>query len=145
MYVLFVSLLIAVVHALLLYHWYVNVVLPGSLTFAVNVIVLHSFPLFVTLYAVGATLFHTYLTVPLAIFPAASLTWIKIFPDVGSFCVHILQLAVAFQSSFQHLYGFESNPSHSSFALIFIVNACTSFTHVQLTVNVGSISSTQCA
>ena len=34
------------------------VVHPGSLTFAVNVIVLHSFPLFVTLFAVGATLFH---------------------------------------------------------------------------------------
>ena len=69
MYVLFVSLLIAVVHALLLYHWYVNVVLPGSLTFAVNVIVLHSFPLFVTLFAVGATFFNvavfTALHVPL--------------------------------------------------------------------------------
>ena len=69
MYVLFVSFEITVVHALLLYHWYVNVVLPGSLTFAVNVIALHSFPLFVTLFAVGATFVHvavfTALHVPL--------------------------------------------------------------------------------
>ena len=69
MYVLLVALLIVVVHALLLYHWYVNVVHPGSLTFAVNVILLHSFPLLLTSLAVGSTLFHvavlTELHVPL--------------------------------------------------------------------------------
>jgi len=61
-YVLLVSLLIVVVHALLLYHWYVNVVSPGSLTFAVNVILLHSVPLLLTLFAVGATFFHVTVT-----------------------------------------------------------------------------------
>jgi hypothetical protein len=62
MYVLFVSFEIAVLHASSLYHWYVNVVHPGSLTSAVNVIVLHSFPLFVTLFAVGDTFFHVTVT-----------------------------------------------------------------------------------
>jgi hypothetical protein len=48
-YVAFVSFVIAAVHALSLYHWYVHdVVSPGSLTFAVNTIALHSFPVLLT-------------------------------------------------------------------------------------------------
>ena len=63
LYVLFVALEIDVVHVLSLYHWYpVFVVHPGSVTFAVNVIWLHSFPLFVTLFAVGATFCHVTVT-----------------------------------------------------------------------------------
>jgi hypothetical protein len=68
-YVLFVSFEISVVHASSLYHWYVNVVSHGSLTFAVNVIELHSFAVQLMLFAVGATFFHvavfTVLHVPL--------------------------------------------------------------------------------
>ena len=96
MYVLFVSFEITVVHALLLYHWYVNVVLPGSLTFAVNVIVLHSFPLFVTLFAVGATFFHvavfTALHVPLH-HPSVTFTYTLYVP--GSVLVYLYVLFVA--------------------------------------------------
>lgn len=62
-YVAFVSFVIAVVHALSLYHWYVHdVVSPGSLAFAVNTISLHSFPVLLTDSAVGATFFHVTFT-----------------------------------------------------------------------------------
>ncbi len=96
MYVLFVSFEISVVHALSLYHLYVNVVHPGSLTSAVNVIVLHSFPLFVTLFAVGDTFVHvavfTSLHVPLHC-PSVTFTYTLYTP--GSVLVYLYVLLVA--------------------------------------------------
>ena len=69
MYVAFVCPFILELHDASLYHWYVNVVPHESTAFAVNTIVLHSFPLLLTFLATGATLFHfavfTVLHVPL--------------------------------------------------------------------------------
>jgi len=103
-YVLFVSFEISVVHASSLYHWYVNVVSHGSLTFAVNVIELHSFPLFVTLFAVGATLFHvavfTALHVPLHC-PSVTFTYTLYVP--GSPLVYLYVLFVALLIALVHV------------------------------------------
>ena len=134
MYVALVSFVIAVVHALLLYHWYVHdVVSHGSVALAVNVIVLHSFQLFVTLFAVGATLLTVHVALFAVTFPTPSFTYHVFVPLFG--CVHPVlnvHVVVLFHVLPSKLYadelGIHPHPVPSLALVILKLHAVHSFT-----------------
>jgi len=142
-YALFVCPAIVVLQELSLYHWYVNVVPPGSLTSAVNVIVLHSFALHATSLAVGETFFHvavfTALHVPLH---CASVTFTYTLFVHGSVNVFLYVLDVALLIALVHVefvYHWYVNVDHSSLAVaVYVISSFSFFGPLLLTLTVGA-------
>ncbi len=131
------------------YHWYVNVDPPGSVTFAVNTIEVHSSQLLVIALAVGVTLVHVPVaTVATDSLPSLSLTFTRNGLVTGSFSIHKLNELLACHPLrlvplVLKLYGvvWWSQMCASVAAVTLIVRLCASATVLFAKVNVGAVVS----